>query len=387
MKRSSLLVGMELLLLTGCTAGAMRLPLAPFAHWDVLWFVLGLTVMKLSDVWLPRGDAVGMSSALALGALLLFDARIVLAMLFVAELLALLPRGRGQMWRPALTALTAEAAAAVVCSGMLASLGLHPSSGLLLHSGAYLRPQQYIFVLAVGLTFAALEFVLVQLVATVGSGLPIAASMLGSFSYGSSLIAAQVSAGVLAALMYRTMDAWGLLVSLVMILVMRQSFVLLLDIRQAYNSTVGVLIRAMEAQSPGREGLAERNADLSTRVGRLIGLHGAELERLRYAALLVGVGSSEEGSASGPLADPASSRIVSDVEFLSDVLPVLRLCESPRAAAQSTRTDLVCAYVVVAVGAETGTVNAEKAEDMRERLSPRLVREVDAALSAALAAS
>lgn len=387
MKRSSLLPLAELMGLLVAAGASLLLPSSPFTPYDVLWLVVGLVVLKLSDVWLPRGDAIGMSSALALGALLLFDARLVLFVLVVAELVAMAPRGRNQKWRTALSALTAEIVSVVSCSAALVPMGLHPSVGVLMKGGSGLLPVQYAGVLLVGLVFAALEFGLLQVASALRDQRPLAPSILGSLSFGTWLIAAQASAGVLAALMYRTMGPWGIAVSVVTILVMRQSFVLLLDIRQAYESTIDVLVRAMEAQSPGREGVAERNALLSTRAARALGLHGPELERVRYAALLLGIGDFEAASEALAASKPpsGSSRIVEDVEFLSNVLPILRICDSPRDAAPARRADLMCSYLIMAVGEATNTVSESQLREVRERVSPRIAREVDEAVSASLA--
>lgn len=387
MRRSRSVALWELALLLVSAGLALTLPTAAFAWSDLLLFVVGLTILKLSDVWLPRGDALGMSSALVLGALLLFDVRVVLVMLLLAGMLALVPKGRNRMWRAALGALAAEGVSVVVCAALLVPLGLHTSMGLLLRSGHALRPEQYLFVVLVGLLFAGLEFGLLQIEIAVGNGQPVRASLLGSLSYGGWLIAAQASVGVLAALMYRTMGVWGLAVSVVMILVMRQSFVLLLEIRQAYNATIDVLIRAMEARSPGREGVAERNAELCTAVGRGIGLHGHALERLRYAALLLGVGNHEtdaECDADASAMAGGHARIVEGVEFLSDVVPILGLCDSPRETTRARRSDLACSYIVMAVGVATNMVGREQMLLVRERVSPRVVREIDRALSAVL---
>ncbi len=388
MKRSRRLWVLEFTLLLVSGAAATLLPTSPFTPQALVWFVAALSILKLSDVWLPRGDSVGMSSALALGALLLFDARVVLIALVVAELIALIPAGRAQKLTAAATALTAEVVAAVVCSAALVPLRLHPHTHVLVVAGRGLYADEYVALLAVGLLFAALEFGLTQLLTGVRDIRPIRSSILGSVSYGGWLIGAQASAGVLAALMYRTMGPWGLVVAVVIILVMRQSFVLLLEIRGAYNSTIDVLIRAMEAQRPGREGVAERNADLATRVGRTIGLHGRELERLRYAALLAGLGDPDESdeTALGPsLSSRASSRVVEKVEFLSAVLPVLRLYDSPSSGEHVRRGDTICAYTVMAVGQATGTVTAAQLRELSERVSPRVTAEVDAALASVLA--
>ncbi|HEY3317404.1 MAG TPA: hypothetical protein VGK50_03160 [Coriobacteriia bacterium] len=383
MKRFEPFPILELTLMLGAAGVGAFLPGASSAPDGLLWFLAGLSILKLSDVWLPRGDTVGMSSALALGALLLFDVRTVLVSLVVAETIALAPPGRGQKWRSALPSLSAEAVSVVVCSSALVPLGLHPTTGVLLLSGKTLRPEQYAALILVGLLFAALEFSLLQVETAVRDNRPIRSSILGSASYGAWLIAAQASAGILSALMYRKMGAWGLVVGVVMILIMRQSFVLLLEIRRAYNSTIDVLISAMEAQSPGREGVAERHAELCTRVGRAIGLHGRELERLRYAALLMGVGIDESVDTSPLQLDARrSSKIVEGVEFLQDVTPLLRICEDPDDKSSASRSDLVCSYILMSAGVATRTLNVHQLKAIRERVSPRIVREVDAVVGA-----
>ena len=328
-----------------------------------------------------------MSASLALGAVLLFDVRVVTAMLLLAELLALVPKGRSQLWKRALGALMSEAVAALACSVVLLVLAVHPSGGLLRHPHGALHPAEYLFIVAAGVFFAGLQFTLLQLDMAVRTGQPIRSSVLGSYSYGGWLVAAQASAGVLAALMYPTMGGWGLGIAVVMILVMRQSFVLLLEIRQGYNATVNVLIKAMEAQSPGREGVAEKNAYLCTTVGREIGMHGRELERLRYAALLLGVGCADENleqDAIGRAGGRGPSRIVEDVQFLQDVLPILKVCDSPSSAEPATRSDLSCAYLVMSVGASTNTVSREQLARIRSRVSPRVAGDIDQALNEAL---
>lgn len=378
MKPSRLLAAGEIALLLAAVTFALSLPASPFTFLDLVWFVIGLSVLKLSDVWLPRGDAAGMSAALALGALLLFDLRVVLAALVIAELVALVPRGRSQKWASAVASLTSEAIAGVACHWLLVALGLQPGRGVLVGGGAALRPEQYASLVFVGVLFASLEFGLIEIQTALRDGQPVMPSVLGSLSYGGWLVAAQASAGILAALMYRSTGAWGLVVSVVMILLMRQSFMLLLEIGGAYDATINVLVGAMEARLPGREGAAERNAELCTRIGRAIGLHGRDLQTLRYAALLLEVGAEEaESSARGGETRLPSAKIVEGVEFLRDVVPILALCGESGELEPVSRTQLVSSYVVLAVAAATGTAPIRRRDFMRGRVSPRIAREVD----------
>ncbi len=380
MRRSSLLAAADVVVLILSGVAAAALPSGGVMRLDALWFLVGLSVLTFADVWLPRGDAIGMSAALVLGAVLLFDARVVIGLLLLSEALALIPRGRKDMWQAALQGLAAQAVAAIATSAVLVLVSLHPSGGLLWQRGTSLSALQYAYLLGAGLLFALLEFGLVQFEAAITSRQPVRSTMLGGFSFGIWLIAAHTSAGILAAIMYRTMSVWGLVVAVIMILVMRQSFVLLLDIRQAYNATIGVLIRVMDVQSPGHEGSSEQNALVSTAVGRALGLHGRDLERLRYAALLLDVGQ-EEGEQSHP-ADSAE-RILGDVEFLDDVVPILDLCNGCRV--QASRSDLTCAYIILAVGEATGSVQSHRTLTLRERVSPRIAADIERAVRTEIA--
>lgn len=376
MKRSSIIVIMEVVVLALAAAVALLLPPARGFRFDTLWLLVGLSILTFADVWLPRGDAIGMSASLVLGAVILFDARVVLTLLLIAGLLTLLPPGRKVMWRAVLRCLAAQSVAAVATSAMLVPMSLHPSGGLLWQRETSLSPAQYAYLLLAGVLFASLEFALVQFEAAMRSRQPVRSAMLGGFSFGIWLIAAHSSAGILAAIMYRTMSVWGLVVAVIMILVMRQSFVLLLDVRQAYNTTIDVLIRVMDAQSPGHEGSSERNAKICTAVGRVMGLHGRDLERLRYAALLLDVGQEERDFSEGR---ESAARILGDVDFLGHVVPILDLCNG-LPAGSTTRSDVTCAYIVLAVAEATGSVRSDRLVAMKPRVSPRVVRDVDDAV-------
>jgi hypothetical protein len=383
MTRARILLAVEALALLASWGIALALPAGVVNRTSAVWFLIGLLVLTFSDVWLPGGDAFGMSSALVLAAILWFDARVVLGMLLAAEILALLPHGRSRVWRSSVGFLAVQSFAAAVCSAALVASPFHPLGAFLRSVNSHLPPLQYAYVLAVGLAFAVLEFALTQLDWAARTARPFGASLLAGFWFDVWLLAAQVSSGVLAALMYRTTGAWGLAVAVLMILVMRQAFVLLIQIREAYSTTIDVLIKAMEAQDPAWEGVAEANAKLSLLVGRRIGMHGRDLERLRYAALLVGMGFSEETDLLASKGDRQqtdfgdSARIVEDVEFLKDILPILRLCDSPLDRSPATRSELTTAYLVTAVGVATGTVSSGRLALLRERVSPRVVGEVD----------
>jgi hypothetical protein len=74
------------------------------------------------------------------------------------------------------------------------------------------------------------------------------------------------------------------------ILIARQTFRSYLELRDAYDETIGILVGALEEKDRYTAGHADRVARYAHYIGEELGLSPARLERLRYAALLHDVG-------------------------------------------------------------------------------------------------
>jgi hypothetical protein len=116
-------------------------------------------------------------------------------------------------------------------------------------------------------------------------------------------------------------------------------------------------------------------------------LHGRELERLRYVALLYDVGLGEgEGEedahrSDAPEASRISSRVVSGISFLADVVPVLELCESGEAHGVG-KDALVSAYVVMATSSWLeGTTPCSQQRKVAAALGRATVTHIDGCVS------
>jgi hypothetical protein len=152
----------------------------------------------------------------------------------------------------------------------------------------------------------------------------------GNFSLQWPLLAAQISVASLAVLTFENMRVWGLALMVVLVLLMRQSLGLLLEIRSAYRATIEALVASMELQNRWRRGHAERVERIAREIGLRLGLRGAELEALGYAALLHDVdliGVDQEVLDSGEGFIRHSADTIEGVGFLSNVVPVLAICD------------------------------------------------------------
>jgi hypothetical protein len=317
-------------------------------------FFVALLILGLFDVLLPRGDAADVGGALAIGAVLLLNPGVCVAIVVGARVCAHVVQKRGRQLDYLLGSAARRAATTAACSVLAYLLGVKATIS---HTVGQLSPTTYAGMVLVALCFVLLELVLAQLQSSLRHGRRFIALVLSNLPFQGWLLAAQVSVGLLSVLVFRSMTFWGLALVVLLLVVMRQAFVLLLDIRQAYHSTIEVLARAMEAQTKGRLGHAERVRDIATLAGRSIGLHGSGLESLQYAAMLHDVGAEElsddqavedDGDRCLPSDVPSRSVVVvENVEFLADVVPILRILETPETAPRAGRHHrVVSAYIV-----------------------------------------
>jgi putative nucleotidyltransferase with HDIG domain len=110
------------------------------------------------------------------------------------------------------------------------------------------------------------------------------------------------------------------------------------ELEDAFLTTIGVISDAVELQDSYTASHANEVAELAVRVGERLGVEGAELDRLRYGALLHDVGKigipAEILRKPGPLTDEERSRMdehtaigarmLERIPFLAPVAPLVR---------------------------------------------------------------
>lgn len=300
------------------------------------YFLAVLTLIGVLDVWLPRGDYSEMGGALVLAAGLLVNPLEAAAIVVVSRLAVWATRRFSESpWRVLediarrLTLMSWTLAFFVLIGGTVGSIG----------RGDLARA------LAVAALFFVCDMAVTQLISSMRLGVPYLPLLVGNLRLQGWLGIAQVSAAVLAVLTFGTMGALGLTIVTGLLLVMRQSFSLLIEVRQAYRSTVEVLARAIEAHDPQRRGHAERVGRLSTEAGRLLGWHGKQLEALTHAALFHDVSRLDAElpvSARGGSAD-----VLANVGFLAGSVPILRIIDRGGDLESSqVEEHLVGAYII-----------------------------------------
>lgn len=187
--------------------------------------------------------------------------------------------------------------------------------------------------------FFAVNVILVALFVSRVSGQSMRAILReqGFLSYGGSLVVLALLGLMIAHLL--AVGSWvGLGLLVLPFLAARRTFRVYAELAEAYTSTVRSLVTAIEAKDPYTRGHSERVAVYAHRLGEHLGLARGELELLERAALLHDVGKIgiELDTLSSPMQLTAEevrvirqhpvlgSELVGDVEFLSEIVPVIR---------------------------------------------------------------
>jgi hypothetical protein len=286
-------------------------------------------MIEYFDISLPRGDGIGVSGTLNSAALVMLGPRAALATSLTGALVALGLKSRRErtvsssIELPAL--LVALATAAAVDALILAELGGYTELRALVVSSTYLL----------------VELAVVQALTSARSGRSYA-QPLASARQQLPLLLAQVSACMLAVIIYPTMQEWSLLLVVVLLLLIRQSYALLLSTRDTYRMTVEVLVEAAEGTDVRRIGHSERTAAIAREIGASYGVSGRQIERLNYAALLHDIDALGSETRT---ANIRPSEVLEGQETFADIIPVLRVLEGGWTSSL-TADDVLAAFIV-----------------------------------------
>lgn len=243
-----------------------------------------IVLAEFIDVYLPQGEPVSVSSAFVIFSLLWFKLPDVMVISGAGLLIAaLVKHNRASalgVLRPVAAVSLQVFVAAFAFRLMGGEVGVIELSGIHLLSLA-----------ALTMAYFGCKVLLEQFFASRARGLSYLPSLVGTVALLGPTYLALACTGILMALMYGLMSYWGILLFFLPLLVSRHSFKLYMDIKQTYQSTIGALAAAIEAQDDRKKGHARRVARHSLSIGRELGLRGRQLEMLGYAALLHDIGT------------------------------------------------------------------------------------------------
>jgi hypothetical protein len=317
----------------------------------IWWCIATIAFMTWFDSELPNGDVVDMSAPLVAASALVAEVgtAATIGIVVVSRLVLLLLR-REDIRASRVNDAALRAAFSVAAVGALTHRMLPVVAP---DSAANVAP----FALAAAAStvlFFALSFGAAQIQSAAREIRPLSVLVSGNLRLQGWMLAAQLSVAVLSVLVVARMGGWGLAIVVALLLVVRQAFTLLVDVRTAYRDTISLLARAMEAENPERLAHAERVAKLASSIGREVGLQGQRLEWLTNAALfhdmdLLGSDDLAAGEQLDlePLVSSPGGRVVGEVKFLEPIARILSIVDAGGDTDEShDEFDIIAAYVV-----------------------------------------
>lgn len=360
----------------GTLQGAYLISAAPTA----LALGAALLVLGFFNVWLPRGDVVDTTVPIAFAAGVMLHPLIAAGVVMLARCANIALKPKGHTLSTAVEQIGRRTI--LICATYLA-LGPGVMQGL---QSGNLGVSSMVSITAAAIIFIALDALLEQAHAAARFRAPLRALLVGTLRLQGSMLAAEMSTAILAVLLFPSLGYGGLLITAGLLLVMRQSFAVLLEVRASYTSTVEVLARSLEAYDPERRGHAERVARMCGEAGRTIGLQGKRLESLTYAALFHDVGRLGS-DVQGEAPERASAEVLASVGFLAGALPILRVLDTGgEDEASLDENDLISAYLVARFSVLDGEINAgaEETDELATAIGMRLYASTRSAVERAV---
>ena len=148
---------------------------------------------------------------------------------------------------------------------------------------------QLLAAVPVGLTFSMLNFLLLVPAVTMRSGSPMG-EVAQELWLGDLQIYPFALLGVVLGRVYLSLGAWIVPLFVAPIFIARQAFASYIQLRAQHEGTLSTLVRALEAKDSYTAGHVERVATFAEYMGRALDMKPAELERLRYVALMHDIG-------------------------------------------------------------------------------------------------
>jgi hypothetical protein len=250
---------------------------------EMLPLVAALTFINLLAVRLPRGDVIVLEPAIGVGALLVFGGHVSVVAAFLGGFIGSVLL-RGHSGKRVEIAIDLSRRILVIWAASFASAILVPVRAEIGDVASIMAA------LLVGLVYMSVDlgtYGAIQAARERTHLLTSTASVARSVFF---LYAGQVCLGIVLAVVYPEMGALAVVVLGVLAMILLNAFNMYLRTKMMYQQTIHALSRASSLQADHAGPDSRLVADLSVAVGRRLGMHGAALERLSFAALLRDIG-------------------------------------------------------------------------------------------------
>ncbi len=260
-------------------------PLTPaLLSWHFLFFVVLNAAMDNLDVQLPRGHgSVSVAFAIDL-ALIIIMGPAAAAWANMSTILHI--KLNRESFRKSFYRILFNAAQLTLSAGMAGYVYVY-SGGVV---GEVHLPGDILPILLSVTTYFLVNAILVMFVISMSQKISLIGVWLTSFRWAVPNYFAVSPLGVLIAVVYLSMGFSGVMLLVVPLMLARHTFILYMDMRNQYLSTIRALTKAIDAKDHYTHGHSERVARYVVMIGEEMRLPEDFLEKLEYLALMHDIG-------------------------------------------------------------------------------------------------
>jgi HD-GYP domain-containing protein (c-di-GMP phosphodiesterase class II) len=271
------------IVLVGIVFLMLNIPARAVLGRELLFFVIVHIIMDHLEVPLPRGNgSVSVSFAIDLALILLFGPAVAAWVSFSS----LLHRKTFKEFDKLFHKMLFNAAQLALCAGIAGIVYVELGGTL----GAVNLPGDIFPIAVAAFAYITLNSLIVMIVITLAQKISFWGVWLTNFRWAIPNYIATLPLGILIAAVYTNIGIAGLLLLMIPLIVARHTFLLYIDMRNQYISTIKALTKAIDAKDHYTHGHSERVAEYAVLVGQEMKLPEDFIEKLEYLGLMHDIG-------------------------------------------------------------------------------------------------
>lgn len=271
------------IILLGIAFIFFNVPQRAVLDWPFLFFVILYILFEQLDVQLPRGSgAVSVGFAVAFAIIILFGPEAATW----AGLCTFLHVRTFKNFRQYYYKMLFNACQMALSSGLAAYVYVY-TGGIVSHTEFTFK---FWPLVATVITYFMINTVTVGLAIALSQKISFIGVWLVNFRWGAPNYFAIAPLGILLVVVFINMGMPGVLLLILPLLVARQTFIMYMDMRNQYLSTIKALTKAIDAKDHYTHGHSERVAHYSVMIAQEMKLPEDFTEKLEYLALMHDIG-------------------------------------------------------------------------------------------------
>ncbi len=256
------------------------LPFELIDFFNILIFSALYALADYMEVSLPQGGTHSGAPTIIIASLLLFKLPVALSVAFFGNILSSIIKKR--------TILNLFSINGEHMLGMIFSIKLFLAMGGKV--GDVMLMRDVVSIVSLAFILLLIDVLLEQIMLMARGPVVIARDTIGAFQIVGPFYTALVPIAALMAMIFKSLNIWGVALFFPAIYIVWYSYKLLVDIKKTYRDTLRALSSIIDVLENRAIGNSRKVAELAVGMAKMLGIRGDELEDINNAALLRDIG-------------------------------------------------------------------------------------------------